>query len=1532
MMDEITLLEIEKLEQRKQELLQAIEFTKEKKQEVIKIPQILLSQLNSGRISKQEYEEKLNKSLKKRTTKQWIKYYEDYITYYNYQVDLCNRLIKQEKIKIREQSKKSKTKLILKIIIIFVLIAIFISLIFIFRQNIVNVFEGLGEEISSIGLSPAEVKEQEELTKPETPIKLKDNQAIIEEESLSQHQAVIGKPVKWEKQIKLDSESGFDIELPKNSKNIKVKSNNQDVEFQEDTQFFSRKKQVIVKEKKKDYEIEFETPAPEIEEEVIGKNKRIIIIGPDNIHYENVLSFAELVNEIPESEINKIRIYEVIDGKNISIPFTAYDTNENGLLDYVEWITLSLSQAEFLMVQIKVLNVQSYPTVGGNWTVRFTTIGTADLKITAVNGTTWSNSNENEDLKFLKIKCENQTLDYEWINDSVFIQNYSCENKTSFETSKVLTSGKHHLEFNFGGEKALAHNRAVDYTIGMLGDEGNCIDETGDWVTWLENKGFTVNCIDPISPGDLSGLDLLACANDDDCVYMNNVDCPECINEVESNGMPFMSLGQTDCEAESGAGHWSSDGSSYTKEIFEVQVDTHPIMEDNGFSGRITFSSDGDTEACVENERLNSDFITIARYDRIAGTGIFVREGDSTYGTWVVLNLIDGPSLSTLNSNGEDLAFSSVCYAIDGTTDCFVSNELPKNIECNAGSCDITIDDSINIEAFGSIAQDPITYFIEANYSKETCVNAPASDCSNCNQAECNAGCSLAGCSWGIGGLEETVIHFTGFEADDTAPWDGWSDEGGDVQRTSAQSYCTDNSCDNGGTYSIEVQDDTATSYTAQTFDLSAPCDGNTCDQINLNVYLFPDSFDNANEGFDIWCDYGTGSAVEIADWKDSGIAGRTICGVEVPENTWTKVECDISSICNIDSTVEIRFTSDDSGSGGNRDQVFIDGINIVGYKASITPSCFGTLDCPILGDQTNCENIYGQCSWETLKQWWQIGNHLPGTPLPWDTSSIMAQPDISLRATIYTDPAGSNDYFILDPDPPFLEIKHLPEIVYISDINGKLSGDVTPLDRDFDNPGAMTEKTFDIYVHHGGDTFNDLPLVISDNEDVNLTLINKLDQSIKRTSEEVGFCTFKEDIPAEAGKGCPAGSIDYVEDDCRVYTCTVNMRYYDNPFSITNWTVNVSVKDLSGNIDSDTNANNLEQPMRQTYFNDFPNFDIIGGNLVFGTVEYGIQATQPENADYPIQINNTGNVEISGTNITAYDIPATIPSSSKILAKWFNASGNINPCENVLTLSNGISIGSGLPPISPKTEALGETIEDLRICLFFIDPIIEPIDYSTQASGGTNWDISAVYVLVAITIKSKKKKRKLKRKAKQKSKKTNIKIPENDNLLKALDLITDELKQEYSLNKKEIIEVIVGKLKQKYKINKNEVLNLIKTENKIPIEIFSKELGGLEAISKYLKENKNMSYHKIANILQRNERTIWTAYNKAKQKQNKNIKIKQSENSIPINIFENKKLTILESIITYLKEQGLKYSEIARLLNRDQRNIWTIYSRAIKK
>ncbi|MEM4230254.1 MAG: hypothetical protein QXF25_00005, partial [Candidatus Pacearchaeota archaeon] len=172
----------------------------------------------------------------------------------------------------------------------------------------------------------------------------------------------------------------------------------------------------------------------------------------------------------------------------------------------------------------------------------------------------------------------------------------------------------------------------------------------------------------------------------------------------------------------------------------------------------------------------------------------------------------------------------------------------------------------------------------------------------------------------------------------------------------------------------------------------------------------------------------------------------------------------------------------------------------------------------------------------------------------------------------------------------------------------------------------------------------------------------------------------------------------------------------------------------------------------------------------------------------------------------------------------------------------------------------------------------------------------------------------------------------EKDNLVAVIDLIADELRRKYKLEDKEIVSLVNEELRRKYNLTKEQTLEIIKQENNIPIEIFSTELGSLEAICKYMKENLNMPYSEIAKALNRDDRTIWTAYNQAIKKQKQSFEIKESELLLPISVFKSE-LTILESLILYLKEKKLmRFSEIARLLNRNQKNIWTIYSRVTKK
>ena len=56
-------------------------------------------------------------------------------------------------------------------------------------------------------------------------------------------------------------------------------------------------------------------------------------------------------------------------------------------------------------------------------------------------------------------------------------------------------------------------------------------------------------------------------------------------------------------------------------------------------------------------------------------------------------------------------------------------------------------------------------------------------------------------------------------------------------------------------------------------------------------------------------------------------------------------------------------------------------------------------------------------------------------------------------------------------------------------------------------------------------------------------------------------------------------------------------------------------------------------------------------------------------------------------------------------------------------------------------------------------------------------------------------------------------------------------------------------------------------------------------------------------------------------------------EASIPIGIFANDTLGSLEAIVKYMKEDmKLKFSKIAKLLNRSNKTIWATYHNAIKK
>ena len=71
---------------------------------------------------------------------------------------------------------------------------------------------------------------------------------------------------------------------------------------------------------------------------------------------------------------------------------------------------------------------------------------------------------DGRDLTFLQIQCGNNVLPYEFVDESVIVYDYSCDD-TSSETSNVVSTGEHHLEFTFGSDTAVAHNDANGPTL-----------------------------------------------------------------------------------------------------------------------------------------------------------------------------------------------------------------------------------------------------------------------------------------------------------------------------------------------------------------------------------------------------------------------------------------------------------------------------------------------------------------------------------------------------------------------------------------------------------------------------------------------------------------------------------------------------------------------------------------------------------------------------------------------------------------------------------------------------------------------------------------------------------------------------------------------------------------------------------------------------------------------------------------------------------------------------------------------------------
>ena len=161
---------------------------------------------------------------------------------------------------------------------------------------------------------------------------------------------------------------------------------------------------------------------------------------------------------------------------------------------------------------------------------------------------------------------------------------------------------------------------------------------------------------------------------------------------------------------------------------------------------------------------------------------------------------------------------------------------------------------------------------------------------------------------------------------------------------------------------------------------------------------------------------------------------------------------------------------------------------------------------------------------------------------------------------------------------------------------------------------------------------------------------------------------------------------------------------------------------------------------------------------------------------------------------------------------------------------------------------------------------------------------------------------------------------------------VSDNLKRNL-----DAVNVFIENISKSHSITFQQVLDLLnKDENEIKIPSFilrDGKLGILEAATKFLKEENNLTYHKIAKLLNRDDRVVWVTYNNAVKKKKEKFHVGEPNHWIPISIFSNTSLGPLEAISKYLVEKSkLNFISIAKLLNRDNKSIWACYNRSKHK
>ena len=374
-----------------------------------------------------------------------------------------------------------------------------------------------------------------------------------------------------------------------------------------------------------------------------------------------------------------------------------------------------------------------------------------------------------------------------------------------------------------------------------------------------------------------------------------------------------------------------------------------------------------------------------------------------------------------------------------------------------------------------------------------------------------------------------------------------------------------------------------------------------------------------------------------------------------------------------------------------------------------------------------------------------------------------------------------------------------------------------------------------------------------------------------------------------EAVRAGTCSNLTNIDANRMNFSCSVDIWYFDAPGI---WNVTVQVSDSLGFTAGNSSA----------YFS----YDSLTAMVLYpSAISFGSLNSSSNNvtASNFSLINNTGNVNLTTVKVKAFDVLGDLDSSSLLHAENFTASvltGGSPPAEcsgNSLLNNTGVNITNATVPRGNFSAGLAN--EQIYYCIPRV-PLLKRQTYSTRAP----WLIEVTSALAVFSFSRKRKKKVGK-------------------LIAELDA---ELMDRYGVGLDQVNEL----LKKKEKETREEEEE--KAETAVPVSIFASEgLSPTEALVSYLKDECGMKFSEIAAHLLRDDRTVWSEYHLASKKEAR-LRISKDSTAVPLSAFRDSRLSAFETVVKYLRARGLSNVEVSRMMNKDPRNVYTVYSRAIRK